>query len=248
MAQGTHRRRLRGRGCDDDRIVHRVILFEGGLHLRYCRSLLADGHVDATTSLPWLMIVSSATAVLPVWRSPIINSPGRPIGIIASIALRPVCSGSFALGGRRCPARCARPACTTLQRSGLAVGRLAERVDHAPDHGVAGQLDDSLGAFDDVAFLDRLKLAEQDRADLVLFEVERESGRAFSNSSSSRPSPFPGHVSAIPSPTLITVPTSATVTPASKFSICRRMILLISSALISFLHYINLLFICAIDF
>jgi hypothetical protein len=32
---------------------------------------------------------------------------------------------------------------------------MAERVDHAPDHGVTGRhLDDSLGAFDDVAFLD----------------------------------------------------------------------------------------------
>ena len=42
------------------------------------------------------MIVSSAIAVLPVWRSPMISSRWpRPIGIIASIALMPVCSGSF---------------------------------------------------------------------------------------------------------------------------------------------------------
>ena len=49
-----------------------------------------------TTSWPfWLMIVSIAMAVLPVWRSPMINSRWpRPIGIIESIALRPVCSGS----------------------------------------------------------------------------------------------------------------------------------------------------------
>src|SRR5215475_5620845 len=46
-------------------------------------------------SLPfWLMIVSIATAVLPVWRSPIRSSRWpRPIGTIASIALRPVCTG-----------------------------------------------------------------------------------------------------------------------------------------------------------
>ena len=44
----------------------------------------------------WLMIVSIATAVLPVWRSPMISSRWpRPIGTIASMALRPVCSGSF---------------------------------------------------------------------------------------------------------------------------------------------------------
>ena len=46
-------------------------------------------------SLPfWLMIVSTATAVLPVWRSPMMSSRWpRPIGTIASIALRPVCTG-----------------------------------------------------------------------------------------------------------------------------------------------------------
>ncbi len=42
------------------------------------------------------MIVSSAIAVLPVWRSPMISSRcPRPIGIIASIAFRPVCTGTF---------------------------------------------------------------------------------------------------------------------------------------------------------
>ena len=40
------------------------------------------------------MMVSTATAVLPVWRSPMISSRWpRPIGTIASIAFRPVCTG-----------------------------------------------------------------------------------------------------------------------------------------------------------
>ena len=43
----------------------------------------------------WLMIVSIAIAVLPVWRSPMISwRCPRPIGIIASMALIPVCIGS----------------------------------------------------------------------------------------------------------------------------------------------------------
>src|SRR3954464_2466929 len=43
-----------------------------------------------------LMIVSTAIAVLPVWRAPMISSRWpRPIGIIASIAFRPVCIGSL---------------------------------------------------------------------------------------------------------------------------------------------------------
>ena len=48
-----------------------------------------------TRPLPfWLMIVSIAMAVLPVWRSPMISSRWpRPIGISASIALIPVWTG-----------------------------------------------------------------------------------------------------------------------------------------------------------
>jgi hypothetical protein len=42
------------------------------------------------------MIVSTAIAVLPIWRSPIISSRWpRPIGVMESIAFRPVCIGSF---------------------------------------------------------------------------------------------------------------------------------------------------------
>src|SRR5579883_1936450 len=44
----------------------------------------------------WFRIVSTAIAVLPVVRSPMMSSRWpRPIGIIESIALRPVCTGSF---------------------------------------------------------------------------------------------------------------------------------------------------------
>src|SRR5580698_2595257 len=44
----------------------------------------------------WLMIVSRAMAVLPMPRSPIISSRWpRPIGIIESTALSPVCNGSL---------------------------------------------------------------------------------------------------------------------------------------------------------
>ncbi len=46
-------------------------------------------------SLPfWLMIVSTATAVFPVWRSPMMSSRWpRPTGTIASIDFKPVCTG-----------------------------------------------------------------------------------------------------------------------------------------------------------
>jgi hypothetical protein len=48
------------------------------------------------------MIVSIAIVVLPVLRSPMISSRWpRPIGVIESMALMPVCSGSCT--GLRCP-------------------------------------------------------------------------------------------------------------------------------------------------
>ena len=47
--------------------------------LRDGRLLLADGDVEAEDVLPfWLMIVSIATAVLPVWRSPMMSSSRCP--------------------------------------------------------------------------------------------------------------------------------------------------------------------------
>ena len=42
----------------------------------------------------WLMMVSIASADLPVWRSPMISSRWpRPTGTMASMALMPVCTG-----------------------------------------------------------------------------------------------------------------------------------------------------------
>ncbi len=76
---------------------------------------------------------------MPVERSPMISSRWpRPIGIIESIALRPVCSGSFTgwrsttpgalnSSGRNCSAPIGPPP----------VERIPERVDDAPDERVA---------------------------------------------------------------------------------------------------------------
>jgi hypothetical protein len=51
--------------------------------------------MQMTSLSPWLMMASTATAVFPVCRSPMISSRcPRPIGTIASMAFNPVCSGS----------------------------------------------------------------------------------------------------------------------------------------------------------
>src|ERR1700749_944222 len=81
-------------------------------------------------------MVSMATAVLPVLRSPMISSRWpRPIGIMASIALMPVCSGSVTGWRSAMPG-----ALNSSGRAGvggvdvpLAVERPAERIDDAAD-------------------------------------------------------------------------------------------------------------------
>src|ERR1051325_8292328 len=116
----------------------------------------------------WLMMVSTASAVLPVPRSPMISSRWpRPIGIIESIALIPVCIGSRpplpgGVAGGLPPLFCA---CGRAVRA-LAVDRHAQRVDHAADQRVAHRhLRDLARALDLVAFLDLLEVAEERDAD-----------------------------------------------------------------------------------
>src|SRR3954453_765990 len=118
-----------------------------------------------------LMIVSIAIAVLPVWRSPMISSRWpRPMGIIESIAFRPVCIGSLTGGGCTTPGALdsagrpapvspgplppGRPPVAGPHRA-LAGERPAQRRDDAPEQRVADRdLDEVAGALDRVALDD----------------------------------------------------------------------------------------------
>ncbi len=88
----------------------------------------------------------------------------------------PVCSGS------RTGCRPATPGAliSTGRRSrgddrALAVERIAQRIEHAADHRVAHRHAQQLaGAADLVPFLDVQVIAENDHADGVLFQVERQ--------------------------------------------------------------------------
>jgi hypothetical protein len=95
------------------------------------------------------MIVSIAMAVLPVWRSPMISSRWpRPIGIMASMALMPVCIGSCTdLRAMMPGALISIDAALGGLDGALAVDRVAERVDHAAEQRVAhGHVGDAAGA------------------------------------------------------------------------------------------------------
>ena len=137
-------------------------------------------------------MVSSAMAVLPVWRSPMISSRWpRPIGISASIALRPVAIGSCTdLRGMMPGALTSTRARLVGGDRTLAVDRIAERVDDAAEQFLADRhVDDRAGALDGLAFLDLAVGAEDHDADVVGFEVQRHAARRRSRT---RPSRRPG--------------------------------------------------------
>ena len=122
-----------------------------------------------------------ATVVLPVLRSPMISSRWpRPIGVMASMALMPVCSGSFTGWRPMMPGAWTsrRRVCVGGDRA-LAVDRLAERVDHPAEQGVADRdRQDPAGRLDELLLLELVDLAEDDRADGLLVEVEGQPERA----------------------------------------------------------------------
>src|SRR3954465_13941411 len=139
-----------------------------------------------------LMIVSVAIAVLPVWRSPMISSRWpRPIGIIESTALSPVCIGSST--GWRCTTpgalnsagRGSGGVVLPLSPRGgpggriggvdvaLVVERAAERIDQAAEQLLADRdLQEAAGALHGVALGDLVPVAEENGTDVVLLEVE----------------------------------------------------------------------------
>src|SRR5215217_1009952 len=102
----------------------------------------------------WFRIVSMAIAVLPVERSPMISSRWpRPTLVIESIALIPVCSGSFTGWRAITPGAFHRA---------LAVERVPERVDDAPEQPRPDRhRRDLAGAAHGLALLDVLPLAEE---------------------------------------------------------------------------------------
>ena len=117
-----------------------------------------------------------ATAVLPVWRSPMISSRWpRPIGIRVSMAFRPVCTGSCTdLRGMMPGAfTSTRRRSATLVDRALAVDRLAQRVDDAAQQALADRhVHDLAEAADFVAFRDGAVVAEDHDADVVAFQVQ----------------------------------------------------------------------------
>ena len=129
------------------------------------------------------MIVSIAMAVLPMPRSPMISSRcPRPIGIIESIALSPVWSGSFTGWRTMMPGAC--DSTLRVHRRALispspSIGRPSASTTRPMSAGPTGTSSTRAGAADVVAFAEQEVVAEDDGADVVFFEVEGERGDDF---------------------------------------------------------------------
>src|SRR5499427_4829064 len=183
----------------------------------------------------WLMIASTATAVLPVWRSPMISSRWpRPIGIIESIALMPVCIGSCTDLRAMMPG-----AFTSILRVSAAligplpsIGRpsaLTTRPISASPTGTCAILPVRL------TWSPSLTSSKLPRSAVPTLSSSRFSTRPTTppwpkSSSSPAIAASRPYTRAMPSPASSTVPVSVTATFLSKPSISLRMIWLISSA------------------
>ena len=104
----------------------------------------------------------------------------RPMGIIASMALMPVCSGSLTgwrsttPGALNSMGRKSVVSIGPLSSSGLPSGSTTRPTRASP----TGTCRTLPGALDEVALFDERVLAQQHRADVVFFEVQRQAGHA----------------------------------------------------------------------
>src|SRR4029079_17496125 len=178
--QVLQRRRLRGRGADDDGVLHRAVLLERLHHLRDRRLLLADGDVDADDAfalliddgvdgdagLAGLAVADDQLALAAADRDHGVDGlEARLQRLLDGLAVEP--PGREALDGEELGG-VDRP---------LAVDGLSEGVDHAADHGRADwHRHDAAGTPDLVALGDGLVLAEEHDADVVLLEREGQAG------------------------------------------------------------------------
>src|SRR5215218_2908713 len=186
------------------------------------------------TSWPrWLKIVSTRTAVLPVERSPMISSRWpRPIGIIESIALRPVWSGSFTgwrsttPGALNSSGRVSSRGIGSPPSSGLPSGSTIRPISASPTGTLATRPERLTGS-------PSLTSSQSPNSAAPTLSSSRLNARPVTPCSSSSISSATAFSSpwmrAMPSPTWRTFPTSARSVSTSNFSIRSFRIEVISS-------------------
>src|SRR5215471_7719151 len=173
-----HGSRVRRSRRDDDGVLERSVLFQSVGHLSYGRLLLTDRHVDTDQSfallvddrvqsdggLARLAVADDQLALSPPDRDHRVDClDARLNRFLDRLPVDDAGRNTFErvrLGG--------------LDRA-LVIQGTPQRVDDAPDQGGSDRyLDDPAGPAHLLAFPDFLTLAQEHHADLVLFEIERQ--------------------------------------------------------------------------
>jgi hypothetical protein len=174
------RRRLVGSRGNDDRVLHRAVLLEHLHHLHHrghalpdrdvdadeVLVLVVDDRVDGDRGLPRLAVADDQLALATADRDhPVNRLETRLNGSVDRLALH---------DARRLELR--RPGLVRRDVP-LVVEGPPERIHHPSQQSLShGDLEQVAGAFDGVALDDVVPLPEQDDADVVLLQVQREPG------------------------------------------------------------------------
>src|SRR5438552_2277997 len=172
------RRRLGRRRADDNRVLHRAVVLEGFHDLRDGRFLLTDRDVNADDAFP-LLIDDRVDGYRRLAGLSIANDQ-----LALASADRNHRVDRFQSGLQRLLHRLSidDAGCDALDAvilgslyRTLSIDRNAERIDYPPDHrGTDGHGHDASSALHLVALFDHLIFAEENDADVVLFEVRGE--------------------------------------------------------------------------
>ena len=174
--QVLERGRVGGAGQDDHRVLEGAVTLQRGHRLGHRGLLLADGHVDALH--PQALLVEDG-----------VDGHGGLAGLAVAddqLALSPADGGhgvdGLDAGLQRLAHRLAPHDAggLDLEATGLgggdgtlAVERLAERIDHPAEQGVAHpHREDATGGLDQLLLLEAGVVPQDDRADGLLVEVE----------------------------------------------------------------------------
>ncbi len=175
-ADVEQRRRVRRGRRDDDGVVHRAGFFERAHDLGDRRLLLPDGVVDADDVLA-LLVDDRVDGDGGLARLAVADDQLALAAADRHHRVDRLEAGLHRLLDRAAVDDAGREALDLAELlrgdRALAVDRLAERVDDAADQLFADRhRDDPVRPLDGVAFLDFLVVAEEHRADALLFEVQ----------------------------------------------------------------------------
>ena len=173
---------FRGRRRNHDGVFHRAVIFENLHHLRNRRPLLPDRVINAN-QIVTLAVDDGVERDRGLSGLPVANDQLALSAADRNHAVDGLQSGRHGLAHRLPVDDAGRQSFQgdeLIGRDGaFVVDGTAERVDHAPNHGVAyGHAHDAARALHFIAFFDLGIFTEQHHAHLVFFQVHGDAGHA----------------------------------------------------------------------